>query len=366
MKYIDEFRESQAARGLALQIRKELGDRTYTFMEVCGSHTMAIYRYGIKSLLPENLHLLSGPGCPVCVTPNAYLDQAIAYARLDDVIITTFGDMMRVPGSTSSLEKERAAGRDIRVVYSTLDALQIARQNPDKQVIFLAIGFETTAPTTAASVLTAASENMDNFFLLCSHKVMPPPMKVLAEAEDLRLDGFICPAHVSTIIGASLYEFLAREYHIPCVIAGFEPLDILQGIWMLIRQCNEGRAEVEIEYHRVARPQGNPVARRIMEHVFAPVDAEWRGLGIIPDSGLKLAPEYAAFDVERQRPVEVEPTRVNKGCLCGQILRGVARPPDCKLYGTICTPENPAGACMVSSEGTCAAYYRYVGLNDEV
>ena len=362
MKYIDEFRESEAAHGLVSQITETLGDREYTFMEVCGSHTMAIYRHGIKSLLPRNLHLLSGPGCPVCVTSNEYMDRAIAYSRLDDVIITTFGDMMRVPGSTSSLEREKASGNDIRIVYSTLDALQIARDNPDKQVIFLAIGFETTAPTTAASVLTAQSEGLANYALLCSHKVMPPPMRVLAGADDLNLDGFICPAHVSTIIGSSLYDFLAKEYHTPCVIAGFEPLDVLHGIYMLIQQCNEERAAVEIQYDRVARPEGNLVARKLLDRVFTPIDVEWRGIGLIPGSGLMLAPEYADFDIEIQQPVEVEPTRENKGCLCGQILRGVATPPDCRLYGTVCTPENPAGACMVSSEGTCAAYYKYVGV----
>jgi len=361
MEYISGFRRPELIGRVLEAIKEEAGklDGTVTFMEVCGTHTMAIARFGIRSMLPENIRLISGPGCPVCVTPNPYIDRAIAISRLSDVIVATFGDMMRVPGSSSSLERERANGADVRVVYSTIDALQIARDNPFKKVVFLGVGFETTAPTVASAAKLAREEGLTNFYILSAHKTIPPAMEALGEAEDVNLDGFICPGHVSTIIGSRPYEPIARKHKLPCVIAGFEPLDILLAVWMLLRQVNEGRAEVEIEYSRVVKPEGNPKAVKVMMEVFEPCDSTWRGIGTIPGSGLKLREEFYEMDAEEAFDVEVEPTREHPGCICGQILRGVKEPTDCPLFGKVCTPRTPVGACMVSSEGTCAAYYKY-------
>jgi len=379
MKYIDEFRDGTIAIGLSKKIANLMdGHNEITIMEVCGSHTMSIYRYGLKKLLPSNIRLLSGPGCPVCVTSVNYIDTAIAISQNTsaslnsgrDVLITTFGDMMRVPGSSSSLEKERAKGASVAVVYSTLDALHLAEKHPDKKVVFLAIGFETTAPTIAASVIEAERRGLKNYFVLTAHKVMPPVMKALLTDKELNLDGFLCPAHVSTIIGSRPYEFIARDFHIPCVIAGFEPLDILQGIYMLLEQIVKKEASVQIEYSRVAKREGNPTALALLDKVFEPCDVEWRGLGLIPGSGLKLRDRYARFDALRlmQNKSEIrnlsstligDPKSEIKGCMCGDILRGAKTPPECKLFKNICNPEHPVGACMVSSEGTCAAYYKY-------
>jgi hydrogenase expression/formation protein HypD len=360
MKYLNEFRDERLAQMFSRRIeQKAAGLPLLKFMEVCGSHTMAIARYGIRKMLPANIELISGPGCPVCVTPNNYLDHAIAIGRLRDVILATFGDMLRVPGSTSSLEKERANGSDIRIVYSTMDAIEMAQKNPGKNIVFLGVGFETTAPTIAASVLRAEQLGLENYFVLCAHKTMPRPMEVIAGGTQVALDGFICPAHVSTIIGSHPYEFLAGKYGKYCVIAGFEPLDILEAVDMLLAQAISGKPEVEIQYSRVATADGNPAALHLMADVFDVCDAEWRGIGIIPGSGLCLAKQYNQFDAAVRFDVDVEPTVEAGGCICGDVMQGLAKPVECPLFGTVCTPENPVGACMVSSEGSCAASYKY-------
>jgi hydrogenase expression/formation protein HypD len=361
MNYQDEFRQKDLVRGLAERIRRLVSGcgRTMTFMEVCGTHTMAIYRFGLRTMLPPEIRLISGPGCPVCVTPNDYLDRAIAICRLPGVITVTFGDMMRVPGSSSSLMEERAKGADIRIVYSPLDAVTIAAKNPDRKVVFLGVGFETTAPTVAGSILSAKAQGLTNYFVLASHKTIPIPMQVLTSDPELGLDGYICPAHVSAIIGADAYRPLAEEYNTPCVITGFEPADMLQGILMLAEQVLAGESRVEIQYSRVVRPEGNLKAQAILGQLFIPSDVAWRGIGVIPGSGLILREEYRRFDAEKMLPVEVEPTREHPGCSCGEILKGKMAPSECALFGTVCTPESPVGACMVSSEGSCAAAFRY-------
>jgi hydrogenase expression/formation protein HypD len=361
MNYQDEYRDRELVQGLAGRIRRLVSGcgRTMTFMEVCGTHTMAIYRFGLRTMLPPEIRLISGPGCPVCVTPNDYLDQAIAICRLPEVITVTFGDMMRVPGSSSSLMEERAKGADIRIVYSPLDAVSIAAKNRDKKVVFLGVGFETTAPTVAGSILAAEAQGLENYFVLASHKTIPIPMQVLTSDPELALDGYICPAHVSAIIGADAYRPLAETYHTPCVITGFEPADMLQGILMLAEQVLAGKSRVEIQYRRVVRPEGNLKAQAILSQLFIPSDVAWRGVGVIPGSGLSLREEYRRFDAEKMLPVEVEPTKEHPGCSCGEILKGKMAPSECALFGTVCTPERPVGACMVSSEGSCAAAYRY-------
>ncbi len=333
-------------------------------MEVCGTHTMAIHRYGIKELLSKNIKLLSGPGCPVCVTSNYYIDMAIAYSRNDNVTLATFGDMMKVPGSTSSLLKEKGNGADVRVVYSTTDAVKIARQNPEKKIIFFGIGFETTTPTIAASILKAKELRLKNFFVVPASKILPPALEVLAKGK-VKIDGFICPGHVSVVTGYNIYKPIVETYKIPCVIAGFEPLDILQAIELIAKQHINGKAKIENEYKRVVRPEGNRIAREMIDEVFEPTDSNWRGIGTIPDSGLKIRSRYSDFDAEKQIKVKVERTKENKACICGLVLKGVKEPTDCKLFRKVCTPETPVGACMVSSEGTCAAYYKYSGKLNE-
>lgn len=363
MKHQDEYRDPELAR-VQLQAISEAAtglDRTVTLMEVCGTHTMAVYQNGIRSLLPEQIRLASGPGCPVCVTPVGYLDHAVALAKRENTIIATFGDMVRVPGSSSSLLHEQARGAAVKIVYSALDAVTLAEHNPAKTVVFLGVGFETTTPTIAGAILTAEKKQLKNFFVLCAHKTMPAPMAALAEDPDLLIDGFLCPAHVSAIIGANAYQPLVAAYRIPCVITGFEPLDILQGILMLIKQLAAGAARVETQYRRVVKADGNPKAREILSRVFEPCDARWRGIGDIPGSGLRLRDAYARFDANHTLPVEIEPVVEHPGCLCGEILKGKLRPPDCPLFRTTCTPEEPVGACMVSSEGACAAAYKYEG-----
>src|SRR3989339_1516875 len=383
MKYIDEFRNGTIAISLSDKIAELVkGFRKITIMEVCGSHTMSVYRYGLKRLLPPNIRLLSGPGCPVCVTPVSFIDTAITILHkfANEIIITTFGDLFRAPGSSSSLEKEKAKGASVVVVYSTRDAMKIAEKNTDKKVIFLGIGFETTTPTIAASVLEAERSNLNNYFVLTSHKTMPHVMEALLRDKELNLDGFLCPAHVSTIIGSRPYEFIARDFHIPCVIAGFEPLDILQGIYMLLEQIVKKEAGVKIEYSRVAKREGNPTALALLDKVFEPCDVEWRGLGLIPGSGFKLRSRYEKFDAHTVFRISdfvvsaqsndfgfqinsaiCNPQSAINGCICGDILRGVKLPADCKFFGKVCNPEHPVGACMVSSEGTCAAWYKYGG-----
>ena len=365
MKYINEFRDKETADKLADDIRKAASglDRQITLMEVCGTHTMAIYRYGIRSMIPKSIKLVSGPGCPVCVTPINYVDTAVEIAAQPNVAITTFGDMVRVPGSRSTLQKERSAGKEIRVVYSPLDAVALAKENPAKEVVFLGVGFETTAPLIACSILEARREGIANYSVLCAHKTMPEPMEVLTSGE-IKLDGYICPAHVSAIIGADAYIPVAKKFSMPCVVTGFEPLDILKGLAMLARQAAEGRAEVENEYYRVVKPEGNKKAQQILRQVFVKSDAVWRGLGTIPDSGLAISEEFDKFDASKKFGVTLPEPKENPACICGRILKGLNDPPECRLFGSACTPDNPIGACMVSSEGTCAAAYRYGGYGE--
>jgi hydrogenase expression/formation protein HypD len=327
-------------------------------MEVCGTHTVSIFRYGIKGILPEQIRLISGPGCPVCVTPNNDIDLAIAVSRQKDVIIATFGDMMRVPGSTSSLQKEKAEGRDIRIVYSSLDALKIANKNPGKRVVFLAIGFETTSPTIAVAILRAKEEALRNLFFLNSQKRVPPALVALFQTKQVKIDGLILPGHVSTILGTNPYQFIAKEFGRPAVITGFEPLDILQGIWMLVKQIEENRAAVEIQYRRVVHEEGNPTALSKIYEVFEEDEGLWRGLGRIPDSGYRFKESYKEMDV-RSFDVDVEPLREHPECLCGEVLQGIKTPLECRLFKNVCHPENPIGPCMVSVEGTCHTYFKY-------
>ncbi len=360
MKYLSDFRDGKLAKKLADDLHGQASrlNKQATFMEVCGTHTMSIYRHGIRTLIPENIRLVSGPGCPVCVTPTGYVDAAIELARRNGFIITTFGDMIRVPGSDSSLIKERAKGADIRIVYSPMDAVDIANNNPQSNVVFLGVGFETTAPAVAASILTAERENIPNYTVLAAHKVMPEPMAALTEGE-LGIDGYICPAHVSAIIGESGYKPLVEKRRVACVITGFEPLDILRGISMLTAQVAEGRAEVENEYNRVVKPEGNLKAQAILKEVFKKSDAIWRGLGSIPGSGLAISDKYIHRDAAYKWNVEFKDTKENPACICGLILKGLKQPADGKIFGSACTPDNPIGACMVSSEGTCAAEWKY-------
>ena len=357
MKFIDEYRDKEQVKALAAEINNYKG-RKIRLMEVCGGHTMSIHRFGIPYLLPENIELLSGPGCPVCVSDRAFIDRAVAYSRLPDTIITTFGDLIRVPGSSSDLDREKAAGADVRIVYSILEAVDIAVNNPDKKVVFLGIGFETTAPGTAAGILKAHSMGLNNFHVLSSHKIMPPAMKALID-EGVSLDGYIAPGHVSTITGDAIYEFIPRDLGLAVVIAGFEPVDILQSILMLVNQIENKAPKVEIQYKRVVKPEGNIIAQKMMSEVFELKDDLWRGLGNLPESGLKIREKYSQFNSEEMIDVEVEETIEPKGCICGEILKGMKTPKDCKLFGTICNPQNPVGACMVSNEGACAAFYKY-------
>ena len=361
MKYLSEFRNKEIVDKLARRINDLMADidRDITLMEVCGTHTMVIFRYGIKDLLPPGLHLLSGPGCPVCVTSNEYLDKAIAYAREDGVIIATFGDMVKVPGSESNLAKEKSDGAQIKVVYSSLEALKIARDNPRSKVIFLGIGFETTAPTVASSILIASQEKLSNYFVLSNHKIIPPAMRALVEDGQIKIDGFICPGHVSAITGSKIYEFISRDYGISCVVAGFEPIDVLQSISLILSQIKSGQAKVENEYKRAVTREGNLKAQSLMEEVFDLDTSNWRGIGEIEQSGLKIREKYRDFDVEKRFPISIEEPHENPECICGAILKGLKTPLDCSLFKKVCHPTHPVGACMVSAEGTCAAYYKY-------
>ncbi len=362
MIHAADFRDPTVARQLVQRIRDRVANapRPLTLMEVCGTHTMAIHQHGIRSLLPENVRLVSGPGCPVCVTPIGYVDHAVALSRQTGTIIATFGDMMRVPGSSSSLLEEKArGGGDIRIVYSPLDAVALAQNNPQRQIVFLGVGFETTTPTVAGAILHASKQSLDNFSVLSAHKTMPAPMEALTADPELQVDGYICPAHVSAIIGADAYLPLAEKYQVACVVTGFEPLDILQGVEMLVRQVTAGEARVENQYRRFVTADGNRKARQIIDEVFEPCDAIWRGIGVIPGSGLRIRDTFAFFDAARRFDVAVEDAREPVGCRCGDILKGKLAPRDCPLFGTTCTPESPVGACMVSSEGTCAAEHKY-------
>jgi hydrogenase expression/formation protein HypD len=357
MKFISEYRDGKQIREFSELIHK-VSKKNICIMEVCGSHTMAIHRFGIKNLLPANIKLISGPGCPVCVTAIDYIDKAVAISKIQDTIITTFGDLIKVPGSYSSLEKEKARGSDIRMVYSILESLDIAKANPDKKIVFLAIGFETTTPATAAGILKAEELKLNNFLVLCSHKIMPPPMEAIIE-EGIKVDGFLAPGHVSVISGIEMYRFISEKFHKGVVVAGFEPMDILQSVYMLVQQLENNTPKVEIQYSRVVKPEGNPKARLAVDTVFETTDANWRGLGIIPKSALKIKSAFAQFDAEKVFNIKIEELKGSKGCICGQVLKGLKPPSDCKLFGKVCTPENPTGACMVSSEGACNVFYRF-------
>jgi hydrogenase expression/formation protein HypD len=373
MKYVDEFRDGEVAKGLARAIAAEVRpDHRYNFMEFCGGHTHAISRYGVPDLLPENVRMIHGPGCPVCVLPIGRIDLAIKLALERGVILCTYADTVRVPASGGlSLMRAKARGGDIRMVYAVTDALKIARDNPGKEVVFFAIGFETTTPPTAVAIKQAQAEGLKNFTVLCCHVLTPSAIMNILESPEVRelgtvpLDGFIGPAHVSTVIGSRPYEFFAEEYRKPVVIAGFEPLDVMQAILMLVRQVNEGRAVVENEFTRAVTPEGNEKAQNLVSDVFELRRSfEWRGLGEVPYSALRIREKYAEFDAERRYHLEYQPVPDNKACECGAILRGVKKPTDCKIFGTVCTPENPMGSCMVSSEGACAAHYTYGRYKD--
>jgi hydrogenase expression/formation protein HypD len=358
MKHLDEYRDKDAALAISKMIAREAADRPMTVMEVCGTHTMAIARFGIRDLIPKNIDLISGPGCPVCVTPNEYMDHAIALCREKNLTVCTFGDMMKVPGSTSSLEAERGRGADVRIVYSTLDALEIARRDAAREVVFLGIGFETTAPTIAASIKMAAGAGVKNYSVLCAAKVVPPALVALMDA-GVAVDGFLLPGHVSTVIGSRPYLPVFQRRPVAAAIAGFEPLDMLEAILEIVGQIASGRPEIHNSYRRAVSEDGNPAAVAVMDEVFEHCDAGWRGIGNIPGSGLKIRGEFARLDAARRFSVEIEPTKEPVGCRCGEILTGKIKPADCSLFGATCAPDHPIGACMVSSEGTCAAYYKY-------
>jgi hydrogenase expression/formation protein HypD len=360
MKYVDEYRDEATARKLVRGIKKLSAGKPLKLMEVCGGHTHTIYKHGIEDLLPANIDLIHGPGCPVCVLPMGRIDDAISIAKMEGIIFTTFGDMMRVPGSHGSLLDAKADGADVRFVYSPLDALKIAKQNPDKEVVFFAIGFETTAPSTAVTLLRAKAENVRNFSIFCNHVNIIPAMKAILDSPDLRLDGFIGAGHVSMVIGMRPYQFVARDYGKPVVIAGFEPLDIIQTVYMIVKQISEGRSEVENQYARIVRPEGNVRALEAMARTMELRPFfEWRGLGFITHSALKLRAEFSAWDAELRFKVPGLRVADPKACQCGEVLKGVIKPWECKVFGTSCTPETPIGTCMVSPEGACAAYFNY-------
>jgi hydrogenase expression/formation protein HypD len=358
MKYLDEFRDPELAATIVEHIRRR-STRQIRIMEFCGTHTVSIFKHGIRQLLPPTIEMLSGPGCPICVTANSDLDWAIALASDPDLIVTTFGDMLRVPGSRSSLETAKATGSDVRVVYSTLDAVQIASRNPDRPVVFLGVGFETTAPTVAVSLLQARDQGLTNYSVLSLHKLTPPATKAILDSGESRLDGIIGPGHVTTVIGSQAWEFLPQQYGVSCVVAGFEPLDILRAIYALVESIESGEPRVDNVYGRSVRAEGNQVALEYMNAVFEECAAPWRGIGEIPASGLSLKAEFRSFDARQRFHVDPGVSEEPAGCLCGDVIRGVAIPPDCPLYRAVCTPHHPVGPCMVSGEGTCAAYYLY-------
>jgi hydrogenase expression/formation protein HypD len=368
MKYVDEFRDRELALGLAATIKREAAPpRTYNIMEFCGGHTHAIFRYGVQELMPENVNFVHGPGCPVCVLPIGRVDNALELAEQHGVILCSYGDMLRVPASSRrSLLKAKAEGADVRMVYSVNDALNIARQNPGREVVFFAIGFETTTPPTAVAIKKAKAEGLSNFTVFCNHVLTPAAIHHILESPEIRdlgtvsIDAFLGPSHVSAIIGSQPYEFFAEEFQKPVVIAGFEPLDVMQATLMCIRQLNEGRHEVENQYVRVVTREGNLKAQQLVADIFElRYSFEWRGLGLVPYSALRIKDAYADFDAERRFNIVTKPSRDAKSCECPSILRGAKKPTDCKLFGTVCTPDNPIGSCMVSSEGACAAYWTY-------
>ena len=368
MRFVDEFRDPAAARALVQAIEQLADpDRHHKFMEVCGGHTHTIYRHGIEQLLPDNVELVHGPGCPVCVIPMGRVDDAIHLARQPDVIFTSFGDMMRVPGADGALLDAKADGADVRMVYSPMDALAIAQREPNREVVFFAVGFETTAPSTAVTIKRAAAAGVTNFSVFSNHVTIVPPLRAILESPDLRLDGFIGPGHVSTVIGNRPYRFVPRDYRLPLVTTGFEPLDVLQSVEMLLRQLRDGRCEVENQYTRVVRDEGNPRALQLLAEVFQlRPHFEWRGLGFIAQSALALREEFADLDAERRFDLPGIRVADPKSCQCGEVLKGAIKPWECKVFGTACTPETPIGTCMVSSEGACAAYYEFGRLHGSV
>jgi len=367
VRFVDEFRDAELGRVVAGEILATVDpSRHYKVMEVCGGHTHAIYKYAIDDLLPENVELVHGPGCPVCVIPMGRVDDGIALAQQEGVIFTCFGDMLRVPGSNGSFLDAKAEGADIRMVYSPLDALRLAKTNPDRQVIFFAIGFETTAPSTALTLMRAKAEGIENFTVMCNHVTIVPPLRALLDSPDLRLDGFIGPGHVCTVVGARPFEFIPADYDKPLVVSGFEPLDVLQSVHMILLQLAEDRREVENQYTRVVPYEGNLKALEVLSEVFElRPHFEWRGLGFISQSALKLSEAYADLDAEERFGVPGVRVADPKACQCGEVLKGVIKPWECKVFGTACTPERPIGTCMVSPEGACAAYYNYGRLSQE-
>lgn len=356
---LSQFKDPGLAEKLVASIHSHKIETQVSLMEVCGTHTMSIARYGIRQLMTGFVKLKSGPGCPVCVTSNADIDKMIALAGLEDVIIATFGDMMRVPGSTQSLNDCKAKGSDVRVCYSPMDALSIATDNPDKSVIFLGVGFETTTPLVAMTLKRAKSLGLNNFYVYCAHKNMPNALEMIVADPDISIDGFLLPGHVSTIIGTSSYQFLAEKYGIPGIVTGFDPVDILKSVDDLLGLIEHGKAEIANDYSRVTSMEGNAVAQGVINEVFDVCDVSWRGLGIIPNSGFRIRPEYSEFDADKHFEITPEALKDHNSCRCGDVLRSTIEPSACKLFGTVCTPENPIGPCMVSSEGTCAAYFRY-------
>ncbi len=357
-KYVEEYQNPEISEKIIGKIKKA-ATRKIRLMEVCGTHTMSIFRSGIRSVLPETINLLSGPGCPVCVTDQSEIDAFIEISGIKDVIVTTFGDLMRVPGTGSNLEKKRGRGADIRVVYSAFDAVKIAQRTPDKKVVFLGVGFETTAPTIAASILWAKENKIDNFMVYSAHKQVLPALIALMEMESVKVDGFILPGHVSVIIGEKGYLPLMEKYPVPCVIAGFEPADILGAVKMLVEQIESEKAALENAYTRAVSFSGNKKAQKIMWEIFEPEDARWRGMGMIPQSGMGIRDNFSGFDAKKRLKIELKEAKEPKGCACGQVITGIKTPPQCSLFRKTCSPENPVGPCMVSTEGTCAAYYRF-------
>ncbi len=364
IEFVDEFRNPHLVPGLLRKIKENSPDRTVRIMEVCGTHTMVISRSGIRTLLKENVTLISGPGCPVCVTPDGYIDAAITLAGKEDVLITTFGDMLKVPGTVGSLEEARAEGARVEIVYSPLDALNLAEKNPDTQVVFLGVGFETTVPSIAGAISEAREKKIENFSVLSSARTIPEAMEALLNDPEVEVEAFLCPAHVSTIIGVRSYLPIVEKYEVPCVVAGFEPLDVLLGVSMILEQLKNGSPRVENEYARVATWEGNEKAKELIYNIYEKSDAEWRGIGIIQGSGLKIRDEWKDYDAEERFGITVKSGETNTPCRCGDILKGKITPPECPLFGTGCTPEKPKGPCMVSSEGTCSAYYKYEQTGD--
>lgn len=361
MKYVDEYRSIKLVNKLTRQIHDLGVSGQINIMEVCGTHTQSFFRFGVDKLLPDNIRLISGPGCPVCVSPQEYIDSAIALAAREKVIIATFGDMLRIPGSSSTLEKQRAKGGEIKVVYSPLDSLRIARENPMHRVVFLAVGFETTIPTVGLTILKAGKERINNLSFFCALKLIPPALDYLLRDKRLNLSGLLCPGHVTSIIGTAAYEFVTKKYNIPCCVAGFEPVDILEGIYIILKQIRSANPRVSNEYTRIVKKQGNPKAKRVISRVFKDADSCWRGLGNIPHSGLVIRKEFSQFDA--RNVFGIMPTahrrRATAKCRCGDVLKGLIRPSACPSFARACTPDNPAGPCMVSQEGACSIYYKY-------